>query len=131
VLNLSPYQDVPTHLLALCDPLVVNETEAAGIVGHEIDGVDSATAAALELARGIRSVVITLGGDGAVIARGTDVWHEAALAVRVVDTTGAGDAFAGALAAGLANGEDLAAAVRSGIAAGAEAVQYLGAQPPR
>lgn len=131
VLNLSPYRPVSAELLALCDPLVVNETEAAALVGREIDGVDAATAAARELAGGIRSVVLTLGGDGAVVARGTDAWHEPAPTVTVVDTTGAGDAFVGALSAGLATGDDLATAVRSGIVAGAEAVQYLGAQPPR
>jgi len=58
------------------------------------------------------------------------VVHSPAEKVDVVDTTGAGDAFVGALAASLALGSDLHAAVARGTAAGALAVQHLGAQPP-
>jgi ribokinase len=75
-------------------------------------------------------VVITLGADGAIVADSTSVTHATAVRVPVVDTTGAGDAFAGALAAGLAAGNDLATSVNAGIVAGAAAVQHLGAQPP-
>ncbi|WP_213814432.1 ribokinase [Glaciihabitans sp. dw_435] len=130
VLNLSPSQPLPTELLALCDPLVVNESEAAALVGHAVDSKDAAVDAARELSAGSRSVVITLGGDGVVLADDLGLVHRPAQKVTVVDTTGAGDAFVGALAAALALGSDLSDAVDAGVAAGALAVQHLGAQPP-
>jgi ribokinase len=122
---------VPDELLALCDPLVVNESEAHDLTDLPVGSIDEAHAAAAALRERCRSVVITLGGDGAVWADQTDAGHHAAPAVTVVDTTGAGDAFAGALAAALADGEGLDTAVERGVAAGAAAVQWLGAQPPR
>lgn len=141
VLNLSPSAPVPDALLALCDPLVVNESEAFDLSGEPVDDPTSAAAAAVALLARCRSVVITLGGEGAVFARrpahgspasaGAATGHRPAPSVEVVDTTGAGDAFVGALAAELAHGRSLQEAVESGIAAGAEAVQWLGAQPPR
>ena len=76
-------------------------------------------------------VVVTLGGDGAVYASTEGSGHVAAPRVTVVDTTGAGDAFVGAVCAELAEGAALGAAVERGVAAGGAAVQWLGAQPPR
>ena len=130
VLNLSPSQPIPASLLALCDPLVVNESEAAGIAGIPVATVSDAMLVAQELLSGSKSVVITLGGEGVVVATADGVVHSPAEKVDVVDTTGAGDAFVGALAASLALGSDLHAAVARGTAAGALAVQHLGAQPP-
>jgi ribokinase len=142
VLNLSPSRPVPDALVALCDPLVVNESEASDLVGKPVDDPVSAAAAAAAMLDRCRSVVITLGGEGAVFARRGDgetaadadadapSGHRPAPRVTVVDTTGAGDAFVGALAAELARGRSLAEAVESGVAAGAEAVQWRGAQPP-
>ena len=130
VLNLSPSQPIPASLLALCDPLVVNESEAAGIAGIPVSTVGDAMLVAQELLSGSKSVVITLGGEGVVVATADGVVHSPAEKVEVVDTTGAGDAFVGALAASLALGSDLHAAVARGTAAGALAVQHLGAQPP-
>jgi ribokinase len=131
VLNLSPSREVPDALLALCDPLIVNEAEAHDLTGLTISTPDEATAAAATLLGRCRSVIITLGGDGAVFAAPGASGHRPAPRVTVVDTTGAGDAFAGAVAAELADGGDLTAAVERGVAAGAAAVQWLGAQPPR
>jgi len=74
--------------------------------------------------------VVTLGGDGAIAADGLPARHFAGFEVPVVDTTGAGDSFAGALAAALLDGASLDDAVGSGIAAGALTVQHVGAQPP-
>jgi len=130
VLNLSPSQPIPASLLALCDPLVVNESEAAGIAGIPVSTVGDAMLVAQELLSGSKSVVITLGGEGVVVATADGVVHSPAEKVDVVDTTGAGDAFVGALAASLALGSGLHAAVARGTAAGALAVQHLGAQPP-
>jgi ribokinase len=130
VLNLSPSRYVSPKLLGLADPLVLNESEAADLAGSAIDGSADAQTIAKRLLATSRSVVITLGGDGAIVADSAGVTHVPAVRVPVVDTTGAGDAFAGALAAGLADGRDLATSVAAGIAAGAAAVQHLGAQPP-
>jgi ribokinase len=131
VLNLSPARDVPAGLLALADPLVVNESEASLIAGVPVDSADQALSAAAVLAQTCRSVVVTLGGDGVVLADDLGVRHFPAERAPVVDTTGAGDAFVGALVAVLAEGGGLEPAVHAGIAAGAAAVQYVGAQPPR
>jgi ribokinase len=130
VFNLSPSRYVSPKLLGLADPLIVNESEAAELASSAIDGPADAKTVAQRLLATSRSVVITLGGDGAIIADATGVTHAPAVRVPIVDTTGAGDAFAGALAAGLADGADLATAVRAGVAAGAAAVQHVGAQPP-
>jgi ribokinase len=134
VLNLSPSREIPDALLALCDPLVVNEAEAHDLTGLTVDSVDEAAVAAQALLDRCRSVVITLGGDGAVFASSSEAGHRPAPKVTVVDTTGAGDAFVGALCAELAESgaaTPLRTAVEHGVAAGAAAVQWLGAQPPR
>lgn len=134
VLNLSPSREIPDALLAHCDPLVVNESEAHDLTGMMVGSVDEAAAAAQALLDRCRSAVITLGGDGAVFAAPGVSGHLPAPRVTVVDTTGAGDAFVGALCAELAESgskAELRTAVDRGVAAGAAAVQWLGAQPPR
>jgi ribokinase len=113
IVNLSPIREIPTAVLAAADPLIVNETEAA----------------TLDLSVP-KSVVITRGAAGAELRDANGARRFDAPRVTVVDTTGAGDAFAGALAAAIAAGDDLDSAVRAGIAAGSAAVQYRGAQPP-
>jgi ribokinase len=135
VLNLSPPRPVPGELLRACDPLVVNEHEAAFLLGAAEAGdrprpdVDTAAGQARALlALGPRSVVITLGPDGAVVARGAEVAAVPSPRVEVVDTTGAGDAFTGALCLRLAAGEDLVAAARFAARVGAAAVRSAGAQ---
>jgi ribokinase len=116
VLNAAPaVPDLPADLLALADPLVVNEHEAAQ-VGRE------ALAAA-------RSSVVTAGEDGAyVLLRGERTHVPAVRVAEVVDTTGAGDTFVGALAAELARGADLLDAARLAVRAAALAVTAPGAQ---
>ena len=130
VLNLSPSRYVSPKLLGLADPLIVNESEAADLAGSTIDSPADATTIARRLLATCRSVVITLGGDGAIVADTNGIMLLPAERVPVVDTTGAGDAFAGALAAALAAGADLLSAGRAGVAAGTEGVRYPGAQPP-
>ncbi|MFI7232688.1 ribokinase [Nonomuraea angiospora] len=125
VLNLSPAVAVPDELLALCDPLVVNEHEAALLLGAP--GEPERQAREL-LARGPRSVVITLGADGAVVAEDGVVRAVPSPRVAAVDTTGAGDAFTGALAWRLAAGESLTKAAAFAARVGAAAVRRPGAQ---
>lgn len=129
VVNLAPPFRVPRELLEQLDPLVVNEHEAAFLLGERVEGVDGAISAAGELlALGPRSVVVTVGKDGAVFSDGDSTKHLPAPGVDVVDTTGAGDAFVGALAAGLARGDSLESAVAYAVRAGAAAVTREGAQ---
>jgi ribokinase len=130
ILNLSPSRYVSPKLLGLANPLILNESEAADLASSAIDSPADAITIARRFLATSRSVVITLGGDGAIVADSTGVRHVPAERVTVVDTTGAGDAFAGALAASLAAGDTLVSAVTAGITAGASAVQHHGAQPP-
>ncbi|GGV24217.1 ribokinase [Actinomadura cremea] len=128
VLNLSPPAPVPTDLLALCDPLVVNEHEAAYLLGGAERGGPAATAAAL-LQRGPRSVVVTLGADGVLVADASGTTAVPSPEVEAVDTTGAGDAFTAALCLRLARGDALRDAAAYAARAGAAAVRKPGAQP--
>ena len=129
LVNLAPTFEVPRDLLEKLDPLVVNEHEAAFLLGREVEGVKGALSAAPELlSSGPRSAVITIGEDGAVLADGESVEHLPAPEVEVVDTTGAGDAFVGALATQIARGASLREAVAYAVRAGAAAVTKEGAQ---
>jgi ribokinase len=129
LVNLAPTFEVPRELLERLDPLVVNEHEAAFLLGSEVEGVDGALSAAPELlSLGPRSAVITVGEAGAVFASGESTEHLSAPRVDVVDTTGAGDAFVGALAVRLARDATLKEAVAYAVRAGAAAVTKEGAQ---
>jgi ribokinase len=123
VLNLSPLAELSEHTLAALDPLVVNEHEAGWLLGG--DGVDPR--GLLDL--GPKSVVVTLGARGAVVATADELVRIAAPKVVPVDTTGAGDAFTGALAARLAVGDELPDAARFAVRVAAVSVTRRGAQP--
>ncbi|MBO2457192.1 ribokinase [Actinomadura violacea] len=125
VLNLSPTAPVPAGVLALCDPLVVNEHEAAYLLGGTAGPEE--TAGAL-LRSGPRSAVITLGADGVVVADAEGTTAIASPKVDAVDTTGAGDAFTAALCLRLARGDSLRDAARYATRVGAAAVRRPGAQ---
>ncbi|MEU7239504.1 ribokinase [Streptomyces sparsogenes] len=130
VLNPSPPAPLPAEVLAACDPLVLNEHEARFLLGEDPAGREEAPeawAAAL-LARGPRSVVVTLGAGGALVADRDRTVLVPSLPVEAVDTTGAGDAFTGALAWRLGVGDDLETAVRFAVRVGAAAVTRAGAQ---
>ncbi|MEU1800679.1 ribokinase [Streptomyces sp. NPDC019937] len=130
VLNPSPPAPLPAEVLAACDPLVVNEHEARYLLSGDPagDATDPEAWASALLARGPRSVVVTLGGAGALVADGDRTVHVPSLPVDAVDTTGAGDAFTGALAWRLGIGDDLETAVRYAVRVGAAAVTRAGAQ---
>ena len=129
LVNLAPTFEVPRGLLEKLDPLVVNEHEAGFLLGGAVEGVDGALSAAPRLlSLGPRSAVITVGEAGAVFASGDSTEHLPAPEVDVVDTTGAGDAFVGALATQLARDAPLEEAVAYAVRAGAAAVTREGAQ---
>jgi ribokinase len=93
-----------------------------------VHGVLAAREAAGELVSRTRSVVVTVGAEGAVVASVEGVHHVPAEKMDVVDTTGAGDAFTGALAAALSAGRGVLEATRIGVRAGSYAVARAGAQ---
>jgi ribokinase len=126
LLNLAPAREVSDELLRLADPLVVNEHEAAFLLGEDTREPDESAGKLLEL--GPPSAVVTLGAAGAILATTESSRHFSAPDVEVVDTTGAGDAFMGALAAKLAEGALLEEAVPYAVLAGAVAVTREGAQ---
>ncbi|MGB3684152.1 MAG: ribokinase [Rubrobacteraceae bacterium] len=129
LVNLAPPMELSDETLGKLDPLVVNEHEAAFLLGDKVEGVDGALSAAPELlSLGPRSVVITLGSNGAVYADGDATGHVSSPEVEVVDTTGAGDAFVGALAVKLTANTSLEDAVSYAVRAGAAAVTKEGAQ---
>lgn len=106
VLNPAPAVPLPQGLLAKVDALTPNGSELAALTGMPAGSVDQATAAARSLLRqGARSVVVTMGEDGALLCRAEGATHIAAPKVSVVDTTGAGDAFAAGLAVALGEGK--------------------------
>jgi ribokinase len=129
ILNAAPARQVPT-LLALTDVLVVNEHEAGVLAGTEVADAEAAEAAAQAiLGTGPTTVVVTLGAAGAIALRRGGTVRQAAYPAEVVDTTGAGDAACGALAAALAGGMGIDVALARACAAGALAVSQLGASP--
>ncbi len=130
VLNQAPYRPLQEDTLRWCDPLIVNTAEAGGLVGWVVETVADATAAAAELARRCRSVIITLGELGAVVAADGTTTHLSALPADVVDTVGAGDAFTGAVAGRLAAGDTVLDAARIGAVAAAATVAHRGSHHP-
>ncbi|MFD9636856.1 ribokinase [Streptomyces violascens] len=127
VLNPSPPAPLPPEVLVACDPLIVNEHEARFMLGESAEEGPQDWAQAL-LALGPRSVVVTLGADGALVASSDGCVHVPSPEVAPVDTTGAGDAFTAALAWRLGAGEDLTAAAAFAARVGAAAVTRRGAQ---
>ncbi|MEU3145572.1 MULTISPECIES: ribokinase [unclassified Streptomyces] len=129
VLNPSPPRPLPGEVLAACDPLIVNEHEAKVILGEAARaGEEPEDWARLLLAKGPRSVVVTLGGEGALVASSDGVSRIPSVKVRAVDTTGAGDSFTAALAWRLGLGESLAQAAAYAARVGAVTVTREGAQ---
>lgn len=118
LLNPAPAQPLGDSLLSLCDVVIPNQHEA-----ELLGGINALHAA------GVGTVIVTCGRDGVTISSNGTIEHRRALAVDVVDTTGAGDAFCGNLAARLSLGDALSDAIDWALAAGALAVTVPGAVP--
>lgn len=130
VLNPAPGQLLSDSLLGCVDILVPNETELELLLGRDVDGMDARTRAARQLLRkGMSTVIVTLGAEGALVVTTEGACHIPGRSVDVVDTTAAGDAFVGGLSAALTAGRSLVEAVEYANCAGALAVTKFGAQP--
>jgi ribokinase len=132
ILNPAPAADIPDAMLALCDYVTPNETEAQALSGIDVTDVSSATRAARHiLSRGVaRACIVTLGAEGCVWCDGEAVLHVPPMrAGPLVETTGAGDAFNGGLAAAFAEGMAPEAALRFATATAAISVTRAGTAP--
>jgi len=131
ILNPAPAAPLPKSIYPLCDYLTPNESEAAGLTGQSVTNLAEAERAADAFLRlGVRNVVLTLGAQGAFVKNAHLKQHVAAIdAGPVVETTGAGDAFAGGLAVGLAEGMDIVRATRFGCAVAGISVTRPGTAP--
>ncbi len=130
ILNPAPAYPLPDDIFPLIDTLIPNETEAYMLTGQSLDtpsGIENAARSLLQM--GVKTVIITLGKRGALLARQDDLRYFPPFEVTPVDTTAAGDAFVGSFAVALAEGKPLDEAVRWGNAAGALATTRMGAQP--
>jgi ribokinase len=130
ILDPSPAGRVTNGLLALVGYLTPNPAEAKLLTGIEIDGAENAFRAAEALVeRGARTALVKLGAGGCVVVGAESHFQVAPITVRAVDTTGAGDAFAGALGVALLEGQPLAQAASLAVSAASFSVTRYGAQP--
>ena len=130
ILNPAPARALPDELLRLVTILTPNESEAELLTGIAVHDEESAErAAGALLARGVKTVVMTLGARGALVASSSSRQLVPGFSVTPVDTTAAGDVFNGALAVALGESRELLDAVRFANAAAAISVTRLGAQP--
>jgi ribokinase len=130
ILNPAPAQPLPDELLRCISILTPNETEAELLTGIRVDSQATAIKAAEAIrARGVPTVVVTLGAKGALLVDGDQRCLVPGFKVEAVDTTAAGDVFNGALAVALAEGKGMVEAVRFASAAAAISVTCMGAQP--
>lgn len=129
ILNAAPMDTAAVGLIAACDWLVVNEIEAEQLSGHAVANAGDAVAVAESMNRPAQRIIITLGASGAVLVHDHRSWHVPAPRVDVVDTTAAGDAFVGALAAALQRGGSAEDALRQAVHAGSLACTKMGAIP--
>jgi ribokinase len=130
ILNPAPARRVPPEILAYADIVTPNETELRIMLGRAPDANVNVIDLCDELLQmGVQRVILTRGAKGAMIVTREGYHNMPAFAVKVVDTTGAGDAFNGTLATQLARGIPLEPAVRYAVAAGALACTKLGVIP--
>lgn len=130
MLTPAPAEKVSEQLLALCDICVPNKTEIAAIVGKPVDSpADAMQAAKLLLDRGVQKVALTMGREGVLVHDGAGCTLLPATEVQAVDTTGAGDAFTGALGDALARGQDFLPAAYFASRVAALSVTRIGTQP--
>jgi ribokinase len=129
VLNPAPACPLSDALLSKISIITPNETEAGMLTGIPVTDKQSAETAARALAaKGIETVIITMGADGALLLHENVVHFFAAPVCQAIDTTAAGDVFNGALAVALAEGKSIREAVPFAISAASISVCRMGAQ---
>ncbi len=129
LLNPAPAQKLSKDLLKKVYVLIPNEKEAELLSNVKIKDLNSSKISAKKLLEnGTENIVITLGKNGSIIATKEETVHITGLNVNAIDTTGAGDAFCGALAVALSSGKELKEAVIYANYAGALATTKIGAQ---
>ena len=129
ILDPGPVRFLPDEFFQYCQVVTPNETEAQALVGFPVTDRDSAEKAAQRLVdRGAELAVVKLGAQGAYYANVSGGDYVPPFKVDAVDSVAAGDAFNGALAVALAEGQDVSNAVKTASAAGALAVTKSGAQ---
>lgn len=131
ILNPAPAANIPDRMIALCDYVTPNESEAEALTGLSVTTPGEAIKAAEALlAKGAKSAIITLGENGCLFHDGREATHLPALSAGpVIETTGAGDAFNGGLSAALAEGMAPAEAIRFANATAAISVTRPGTAP--
>lgn len=128
ILNPAPAQKLSDELLSKVSVLTPNEIELQLLTGNTEPNRERERAEQV-LQTGVGTVIVTLGSDGALIVARDRNQHVPTFKVEAVDTTAAGDCFAGALAVALAEDKAMPDAVRFACAAAAISVTRLGAQP--
>jgi len=128
ILNPAPAQALSKDLLQGLYCITPNETEAELLSGIAVNDEASAIEAAEAMRQqGVQNVIVTLGAKGALLCSAAGTYLQPAEAVKVVDTTAAGDTFNGVLAAMIANGRSLQSAVETAVRAATMSVQRAGA----
>ncbi|MET1159614.1 MAG: ribokinase [Thermoprotei archaeon] len=129
ILNPAPAAKLPEEVFKYIYVITPNRVEAELLTGVRVETLEEAVKAGKKLVeKGVQYAVITMGGEGAVVVSENLIKHVPAYKVEIVDTTGAGDAFNGALAVFLAEGYDILEACKRANAAAAIQITRLGAQ---
>jgi len=130
ILNPAPAHKLPDSLLEKITFLTPNETELAQLTGIETTSEENIRSAChLLLEKGVGTVIVTLGSKGSFYMNQEESGWVPALSVDTIDTTGAGDAFNGALAVGLCRGDSLRSSINFATKVAAYVVTQMGAQP--
>lgn len=130
ILNTAPVQPISDELLSKIDLITPNEVEAETLTGIPVTDEENASKAAdWFFAKGVKEVLITLGGRGVYVATKEKRGIIPAFKVDAIDTTGAGDAFNGGLVTALAEDKDIWESVLFASALAALSVQKIGTTP--
>ena len=130
IVNPAPAREIDEALLPFIDIMIPNETEMALLTKSCVDTQDDVIVAAGKLLKsGVKNVIVTMGEKGAICCNEQGNHHVPSYEVKAVDTTAAGDAYTGGLAAGLAEGKTLLESMKFAAAVAALSVTKHGAQP--